>query len=141
MNGHLFQIRVVFAAFEPVGCVLFVLGGDVTAHARHAAFTLFGTFQNDLNSDFFLCHPLIEFTGSDGRFERTVEAQFVDVFHTGRGHLEGDPPALAFRPEAFDLQIRIEAPLGLGVRVGDIVPRERRFTCDFANSHFVVVAI
>ncbi len=56
MNGHLLQIRIVFAAFEPFGCVLLVLGGDVAGHPRDAAFTLFGTFQNDLNPYFFLCH-------------------------------------------------------------------------------------
>ena len=87
MNGHLLQIRIVFSAFEPFGCVLFVLCGDVARHTCYATLSLFGALEDDLNPDFFLCHTaLIEFTGGNGGLERAVESQLVDVFHTGRGN-------------------------------------------------------
>ena len=44
------------------------------------------------------------------------------------GHLERDPAAFLLVPEAFRLQVRIETPLGLLVRVRHVVaPTSVRF--------------
>ena len=58
VNGHLFENRIVLPSFHPIGCVLFVLGGDVAGHAGHAAGFVLGAFQNDLNAITFFGHGL-----------------------------------------------------------------------------------
>ena len=56
VNGHLFENRIVLPSFHPIGCVLFVLGGDVAGHAGHSAGFVLGAFQNDLNAITFFGH-------------------------------------------------------------------------------------
>ena len=56
VNRHLFENRIVLLSFHPIGCVLFVLGGNVAGHAGHAAGFVLGAFQNDLNAITFFGH-------------------------------------------------------------------------------------
>jgi hypothetical protein len=56
VDRHLFENRIVLLSFHPIGCVLFVLGGDVAGHAGHAAGFVLGAFQNDLNAITFFGH-------------------------------------------------------------------------------------
>ena len=58
VNGHAFQIRVVFLELQTLGGVLAVLGCDVTADTRNATALLLGALENDLHAITFcfLCH-------------------------------------------------------------------------------------
>ena len=43
MNGYLTQNGIEFLQLQSFGCILLVLGGDITRHARHTAFFVLGT--------------------------------------------------------------------------------------------------
>lgn len=139
VKGDAFEERVVLAAFQTVGGVLLVLGGDVTRHAGYTALFLFGAFEDDLNSVAFLSHCdgwfLVNFFGCGSLAQSHVQTFLVDGFHAGGRHFERDPAALLLRPEALGFQIGTEFALGLVVRVGDVVAHHRYLACDFANFH------
>ena len=61
VNGHAFQIGVVFLELQTLGGVLAVLGRDVTADAGNASALLLGALQNDLHAVAFcfLCHNTV----------------------------------------------------------------------------------
>ena len=63
VNGHAFQIGVVFLELQTLGGVLAVLGRDVTADAGNASTLLLGALQNDLYAVAFcfLCHNSVPF--------------------------------------------------------------------------------
>ena len=63
VNGHAFQIGVVFLELQTLSGVLAVLGRDVTADAGNASALLLGALQNDLHAITFcfLCHNSVPF--------------------------------------------------------------------------------
>jgi hypothetical protein len=54
--GYLLENPIVLLEFKPLSGVLFVLGGDVTRGAGHAAVLMLGTLHNHLNPITFLGH-------------------------------------------------------------------------------------
>jgi len=93
MNGHAFQIRVVFLELQTLGGVLAVLGRDVTADAGNASALLLGALEDDLHAIAFcfLCHNTVtpfllvdnldfgEVTLLGSLLERCVETHLVNV--------------------------------------------------------------
>ena len=63
VNGHAFQIGVVFLELQTLGGILAVLGRDVTADAGNASTLLLGALENDLHAIAFcfLCHNSLPF--------------------------------------------------------------------------------
>ena len=145
MYGYLFEVRIVFPAFEPVGRVLFVFGSDVPRHARYAALLLLGALQNDLDAVAFsfLCHcsvdDLVDVLGSLRLFEGGLESLFVNRFDSGGGYFQGNPATFLLQPETLRLQIGIESAFGTPYRVGNVVPGNGGFAGDFASFHSVVL--
>lgn len=60
MNGYFTQNWVEFFQLQTLGCVLFVLGGNVARHTWHAAFFVLSALQDYLNSVTFFCHFLYQ---------------------------------------------------------------------------------
>ena len=58
MNSHFLQVRVVLLELQTLRGVLFVLSGDVTAHAGNSTILLLGALEDNLHSSVFilLCH-------------------------------------------------------------------------------------
>ena len=58
MNSHFLQVRVVLLELQTLRGVLFVLSGDITAHARNTTILLLGALEDNLHSSVFilLCH-------------------------------------------------------------------------------------
>jgi len=60
MNGYFFQCGIVLFQLDALGCILFVLGGDVSACTGEAGSFVLGTFENHLNPISFLCHADVD---------------------------------------------------------------------------------
>lgn len=58
MNSHFLQVRIVLLELQTFGSILFILSGDVTAHARNTTGLLLGALEDNLHSSVFsfLCH-------------------------------------------------------------------------------------
>ena len=58
MNSHFLQVRVVLLELQTLRGILFVLSGDITAHARNTTILLLGALEDNLHSSVFilLCH-------------------------------------------------------------------------------------
>ena len=58
VNGHTLEDGVVFLQLQTLGGVFTVLGGDIAGGAGHAAFFVFGAFEDYLHAVAlcFLCH-------------------------------------------------------------------------------------
>lgn len=142
MNGHLVQVGIVFLTLQTLGGVLFVLGGDIAGDTGHAALTLFGAFQNDLNpvTFCFLCHRRtnLKLHNLDETFllrilDGRVEAVLLNNPHTFARHLEGDETLLALGPEPFVLEINREDAFGASFRMGNIVSNHSLASCYLTN--------
>jgi hypothetical protein len=56
MKCHFLHNGVKLFQLNPVGGILFILGGNVPAGSREPGRFMFGAFENDLNPVFFLRH-------------------------------------------------------------------------------------
>ena len=122
MNSNLLHDRVVFLQLDTFGCILFVLGGNITAGAGQPAVFMLGAFHNYLNAVSFFSHLMmrlklvvnLDFLSLGAQlFYNSCNAFLVDSTDGISRYLQGHPAVFFSQEETLGLQIGQEAALSL----------------------------
>jgi hypothetical protein len=133
MNSYLAHVRIVFFLLNALRCILFVLGGNVAAHAWNATIFLLCAFQNYLYPVSFFRH-ILNASFLEQTVKSCVDANFINGFHGGGTYLQGNPLTGIGKEKTLGLQVRIEPTLGFPVRMGNMVPFHGLFPGQIANT-------
>lgn len=136
VHGVLPHDRIVLLEFDATRRVFAVLLSDVAGSTGQAAGLMLCAFEDHLKAVplAFLCHcskilkvekrgSATDFRGIDDLaflfqfLDVLVEAQFRDRADGGGTYLECDPLASLRHVEFFGLEVGVESPLGLAIRV------------------------
>ena len=128
VNSDLLQEGIVLLELQTLRGVLFILGGDVAAHAGDTASLLLSAFEDDLHSVsfYFLCHNCVYLLNclsydcnlvpvaiaiGDGFLEGGIEALPVNDAQAGGAQAQLNPAAFLYVIEFLLEQVHIERAL------------------------------
>jgi hypothetical protein len=133
VHSNFTQVGIVFLFFNPLGRILFVFGGNVTAHTGNSRGFLLCAFQNYLYPVSFFRHTLNS-SFLEQAVKRCYNTDFIDGFDGGGTHLKGDPLTSIGKEKTLGLQVWIKPTLGFPVRMGNMVPFQGLFPGQIANT-------